>query len=200
MEVDLITSAPGIHTLRRPKIPHTTRTYYHSIYICTTEKGDSNTYTSCLNKLVIEAMTFLSKKPLLFFIIILAESTLAVLASSSSTVLPSPEGNNNSMVNITQKFEEWIVENGRVYSGSSEKARRFEMFKATLQRMEEENKRSGRPNRYFLHPFSDFNPNESRSCVDMELEKEWEEEELVRTKTRLGQYVYTLRKRKIVLN
>ena len=129
------------------------------IFICTTEKGESNTYTSCSNKLVIEAMTFLSKKPLLFTIIILVETLqLAVLASSSSPVLPSPEGKNESMVNITQMFEEWIVENGRVYSDSSEKARRFEIFKATIQRRR-------RPYRYYLPPSAFLSYNETESYV-----------------------------------
>ncbi|KAK9932770.1 hypothetical protein M0R45_019992 [Rubus argutus] len=138
-------------------------------------------------------MTFLSKKLLLFIIIILVE-TLAVLGSSSSPVLPSPEGKNESMVNITQMFEEWIVENGRVYSDSSEKARRFEIFKATIQRRR-------RPYRYYLPPSAFLSYNETESCVELLPMEMWPREEVQkRNNTMLGQIVYRLLKRERVLN
>ncbi|XP_040364445.1 probable cysteine protease RDL3 [Rosa chinensis] len=75
-----------------------------------------------------------NKIVMLVITIMLGTFMLGTLAITSDQVLPS-EKYKKSTINITQKFEEWMVEHNRVYSNNSEKEKRYEIFKKNYERM-----------------------------------------------------------------
>jgi KDEL-tailed cysteine endopeptidase len=56
---------------------------------------------------------------------------------------------------MLQSFEQWMILHGRVYSDSSEKERRFEIFKQNVQRIESLNKAVNRPYMLGVNKFAD---------------------------------------------
>ncbi|PRQ23745.1 putative fruit bromelain [Rosa chinensis] len=75
-------------------------------------------------------MAIVRKKIVMLVITIM----LGTLTIASSRVLPS-EKYKKSTINITQKFEEWMVEHNRVYPNNSEKVRRYKIFKKNYEQM-----------------------------------------------------------------
>lgn len=56
---------------------------------------------------------------------------------------------------MLESFEQWMTLHGRVYSGASEKERRFEIYKENVQRIESSNKAGNRSYMLSVNKFAD---------------------------------------------
>ncbi|KAM1095311.1 hypothetical protein ACFX2B_010081 [Malus domestica] len=96
----------------------------------------------------------------LFLVLILAFRSAQ--APSSSVV--SVEGENSK--SMSERFEGWMAEYGRVYKDEQEKEMRFKIFKSTVEYIEASNKIEGRRYTAGLNDFADLTHEEfmSRTC------------------------------------
>ncbi|KAM1525802.1 hypothetical protein ACFX10_010222 [Malus domestica] len=85
-------------------------------------------------------------------------------AQASSGSVVSVEGENSK--SMSERFEGWMAEYGRVYKDEQEKEMRFKIFKSTVEYIEASNKIEGRRYTAGLNDFSDLTHEEfmSRTC------------------------------------
>lgn len=77
---------------------------------------------------------------------------------------------NNNSINISQIFEKWKEKHGRAYSNSSEKEKRFAIFKANYEQMEKFNSQAKESFTLGLNAFSDLTHEELHELYGNTLE------------------------------
>ncbi|KAL6201608.1 hypothetical protein ACLB2K_025321 [Fragaria x ananassa] len=77
---------------------------------------------------------------------------------------------NNNSINISQIFEKWMEKHGRAYSNSSEKEKRFAIFKAKYEQMEKFNSQAKESFTLGLNAFSDLTHEELHELYGNTLE------------------------------